>query len=182
MIRLIVLYFIFAKLLFAYNYDDLLLKAQSSIFPKIMLLDKKVKNKLVENKLIYTIVYGNNDYETALHVKKYIETTFKGHFEMYPYEINVVDFEHLDTATKSSAFYVLKSSKENIEKVARIAREKGVGSFSYDIDNLKHGLLFSLIIEKSTVIYLNKENLDTQNIDFVDFLFQMVKFIDKNSI
>lgn len=182
MIRLIFLYFIFTKLLFAYNYDDLLLQAQSSIFPKIMLLDKKVKNKLVENKLIYTIVYDNNDYDTALHVKRYTDVILKKHSDTYPYEIHIVDFEHLDTATKASAFYVLKSSKKNIEKVARIAREKGVISFSYDIDNLKYGLLLSLIIEKSTVIYLNKENLDTQSIDFVDFLFQMVKFIDKNSI
>jgi hypothetical protein len=181
MIRLFFIYFSFVQLLFAYNYDDLLLKAQSSIFPKIMLLDKKVKNKLIENKVVYTIVYDNNDYETALHVKNYIDTVFKGHFNGYLYEINIVDFEHMSMNTKASAFYVLKSFKKNIEKVANIARQKGVITFSYDIENLKYGLLLSLIIQKSTVIYLNKENL-TKDIDFVDFLFQMVKFIDNNNI
>ena len=180
--RILLFYLLFSQLLFAYNYDDLLLKAQASIFPKIMLLDKKIKNKLVQNKIIYTIVYDEEDYQTALYVKQYIDNRFKGYFDKYVYEVHVVDFSHLDVTTKASAFYVLKSSKKNIEKVASIAREKGVVSFSYDIDNLKHGLLFSLVIEKSTIIYLNKENLDTQSIDFVDFLFQMVKFIDKNSI
>ena len=181
MIRLLFLYFSFAQLLLAYNYDDLLLKAQSSIFPKIMLLDKKVKNKLVENKLVYTIVYDNNDYETALHVKDYIDTSFQWHFDKYPYTINIVDFENITSNTKASAFYVLKSSKTNIQKVGDIAKKKGVIAFSYDISNLKYGLLLSLIIEKSTVIYLNKDNL-TSDIDFVDFLFQMVKIIDNNSI
>jgi len=181
MIRVFLFFILFVQSLFGYNYDDLLLKAQSSIFPKIMLLDKKIQQKLVENKIIYTIVYDGNDYQTALHVKNYIDNIFRGHFDKYPYVVNAVDFSQLDATTKASAFYVLKSSKQNIEKVADIARQKGIITFSYDINNLKYGLLFSLIIEKSTVIYLNKENLNANDIDFVDFLFQMVKFIDKDN-
>ena len=175
--RLLFLYFLLTQVLLAYNYDDLLFKAQASIFPKIMLLDKKVNNKLINNKLVYTIVYDNNDYVTALDVKKYIQTAFQGHFDKYPYEINIVDFNHLNMKTEASAVYVLESFKENIEKVAKIAQKKGVISFSYDVNNLKYGLLLSLVIEKSTVIYLQKENL-TDNIDFVSFLFQMVKILD----
>jgi len=37
------------------------------------------------------------------------------------------------------------------------------------------------MIEKSTVLYLNKENLSTKKINFVDELFQIVKFIDYNN-
>jgi len=81
MIRVFLFFILFSQSLFGYNYDDLLLKAQSSIFPKIMLLDKKIKNKLVKSKVIYTIVYDENDYQTALHVKEYINTTFKGYFD-----------------------------------------------------------------------------------------------------
>ena len=182
MIRILLFCFLLAQLLFGYNYDDLLLKAQASIFPKIMLLDKKVKNKLIDNKIIYTIVYSPCDYETALHVKKYIETIFKDHIDKYPYEVDLVEFSHLCLNTKATVFYVLKSSIEDITKAAIIARQKGIISFSYDINNLKYGLLFSLIIENSTILYLNKDYLHTKNIDFVDFLLQMVRFIDKNSI
>lgn len=179
--RALLFYLLFSQLLFAYNYDDLLFKAQASIFPKIMLLDKKIKNKLVQNKIIFTVVYDKEDYQTALHVKKYIDNKYKGHFDKYPYEVNLVDFAHLDIKTPASAFYVLKSSEANIKKVAKIAREKGAITFSYDIENLKEGLLFSLLIEKSTIIYMNKENL-RNNVDFVSFLYQMVKFIDKDSL
>ncbi|WP_457748912.1 hypothetical protein [Sulfurimonas sp.] len=182
MIRAFLFYFLLAQALFGYTYNDLVLKAQSSIFPKIMLLDKKIEDKLVNNKIIYTIVYDESDYQTALHVKQYINATFKGHFDKYPYEVNLVDFADLSIKTKASALYVLKSSADNIRKAANIAEEKGIISFSYDINNLKYGLLFSLIIEKSTMLYLNKEYLHIKSIDFVDFLLQMVKFIDKNNI
>ena len=40
--------------------------------------------------------------------------------------------------------------------------------------------MFSLVIEKSTVLYLEKENLYTKKIDFVDALLQMVRFVEKD--
>ena len=182
MIRIFLFFILFVQSLFGYNYDSLLLKADSSIFPKIMLMDKKIKNKLIDNKIIYTIVYDERDYETALDVKEYIENTFKKYMNGYPYAVDLVKFSQLSINTKASALYVLKSSTENIKKAANIARQKGIISFSYDINNLKYDLLFSLIIENSTILYLNKEYLHTNNIDFVDSLLSMVRFIGKNSI
>ena len=97
----------------------------------------------------------------------------------YQYKINLVEFSDLSKETDASAIYALKSDTD-IKKVAKIATEKGIVAFSYDLDHLKDGLLFSLLLEKSTVLYLNKENLDTQKIDFVDSLLQMVRFVDKD--
>jgi len=182
MIRIFLFFILFVQALFGYNYNSLLLKADATIFPKIMLMDKKIKDKLINNKIIYTIVYNQGDYETALHVKEDIKNTFKKHIDRYSYEIDLVEFSHLSLNTRASAFYVLKSSTENIKKAVNIARQKGIISFSYDVNNLKYGLLFSLIIENSTVLYLNKEYLHTKNIDFVDYLLSMVRFIDKNSV
>ena len=68
-----------------------------------------------------------------------------------------------------------------VKKIADIAKEKGIISFSYDIMDLREGVMFSLLIEKSTILYLNKDTLVTQKIDFVDSLLQIVKFIDSNS-
>jgi len=182
MLRVFLFSILFIQLLFGYNYDNLVLKAQSSIFPKIMLLDKKVQNKLIDNKIIYTIAYDTSDYQTALHVEEYINSIFKGHFDRYPYKINLVDFSHLSPNTEASALYVLQSSTDNIKKAADIAFQKGIVSFSYDVNNLKDGLVLSLIIEKSTILYFNIKYLHVKNIDFIDSLFPMVKFIDKNSL
>ncbi|EHP31292.1 hypothetical protein SMGD1_2770 [Sulfurimonas gotlandica GD1] len=179
--KLIFLSLIFVNMLYGYSYNDILLKAQASIFPKIMLLDKNIENKLVDGKIVYTIAYDKSDISIAQEISKFINKNFDGYFDKYLYQINLVEFSDLSSDTKASAIYTLNSD-EHIDKVANIAREKGVIAFSYDIENLKKGLLFSMMLEKSTVLYLNKEDLNKTKIDFVDSLLQMVRFIDKNDL
>ncbi|MBU1658283.1 hypothetical protein KKG72_04425 [bacterium] len=176
--KIIILFFIFANIAYGYTYNEVLLKAQASIFPKIMLLDKKLNDKLIEGKIIYTVVYEKDDYNAASEVRKFIKDSHQARLDKYQYTVNLVEFSDFSHATKSSAIYVLNSN-ENIQKVAEIAKEKGIIAFAYDIENLKNGLLFSLMIEKSTILYVNKENLYSKKIDFVDSLLQMVRFIDK---
>lgn len=178
--KTLLLLFMFINLAYGYTYDNLLLKAQASIFPKIIMLDKKLESKLVDGKIIYTIVYEKDDYETALEVEKFIDEKYNGHFNDYLYKINLVEFSNLSKETKTSAIYSLNSEKQ-IKKVAEVAQQKGVVTFSYDIDNLKNGLLFSLVLEKSTVLYCNKNNLHSQDISFVDSLYRIVKFIESRS-
>jgi len=177
--KILFLYFTLLSFVFGYNYDEVLLKAQASIFPKIILLDKKIENKLIDGKIVYTIVYDKTDYYTALSIEKYINKNFNGKLDKYNYKINLVDFKDFSEQTEASAIYVLNLN-EHIEKIATVASNKGVISFSYDINNLKRGLMFSLVIEKSTVLYLEKENLHTTKVEFVDALLQMVRFIDKD--
>ncbi|MBW6488870.1 hypothetical protein [Sulfurimonas sp.] len=178
--KTVLLFLVFVNFAYGYSYDDLLLRAQASIFPKILLLDKKIGDKLIDGRVIYTIVYEKNDYDTALEINKFIDANYNGHFNGYTYKINLVEFSDLSSATRASVIYSLNSDRY-IEKVADFAKDKGIVAFSYDIKNLKAGLLFSLVLEKSTVLYMNKENLYIQKIDFVDSLLRMVKFIDKEN-
>jgi len=141
------------------------------------LLDKKLDEKLIDGKIIYTIAYEEEDYPTAVDITKYIETNYKEHFDEYSYVVNLVAFSDLSCDINTTVIYALNSDG-GINKVANIAKRNGIISFAYDINNLKNGLLFSLALEKTTVLYLNKENLYTENIDFVDSLLQMVNFID----
>jgi len=179
--KIIFLCLILLNTAYGYSYSYVLLKAQASIFPKIMLLDKKIVNKLIDGKVIYTIAYDKNDLHIAEQISEFINNNFEGYFDKYIYKINLVEFSDLSNDTKASAIYILNSN-EHIAKVAKIAKEKGVISFSYDIQNLKEGLLFSLMLEKSTVLYLNKESLNKTKIDFVDSLLQMVRFVDKSNL
>lgn len=175
--KIILFCLVFVNIAYGYNYNNLLLKAQASIFPKIILLDKKLDNKLIDGKIIYTIVYDESDYDTAVEVSAFIDKKHKGYFDNYIYKINLVKISDLSKETEATVIYALNSIS-SIIRIADIAKEKGIITFSYSIENLRRGLLFSLIIEKSTVLYLNKENLYAKEIDFVDSLLQMVKFID----
>ncbi|MDD5372284.1 MAG: hypothetical protein PHO62_02535 [Sulfurimonas sp.] len=178
--KIILLFFIFINFVYAFSYNDILLKSQASIFPKIILLDKKLNNKLIDGKIVYTIVYEKDDYDTALEISKFMDAYYKGYFNEYIYKINLVEFSNLSNETEASAIYVLNSDKY-IKKTAEVAKRKGIVTFAYDINNLKNGLLFSLMLEKSSVLYLNKESLNNQAINFVDSLYLIVKFIDERS-
>ena len=178
--RTLILILMLSSLAFGFNYNDVLLKAQISIFPRILLLDKEMESKLVDGKIVFTVVYEDRDHDTALDIAKKIEESYKGKFEEYEYIINTVKFSDLNNETQATAFYTLNSSN-NIAKVANIAKEKGIVAFAYDTNNLQEGLLFSLVFEKSTVLYLNKESLVANKIDFVNTLYQIVRFIDKDN-
>ena len=179
--KILFLYLTLVNIVFGFNYDDVVLKAQASIFPKIILLDKKIEDKLIDGKIVYTIIYDKTDYLTALSIEEFINKNFDGHLDIYDYKINLVDFDSFSEKTEASAIYVL-NLKEHVERIALMAKIKGIISFSYDINNLRKGLMFSLVIEKSTVLYLEKENLYTKKIDFVDALLQMVRFIDQDYV
>ncbi len=173
------LLFVLVNFAYGYTYNKLLLKAQASIFPKIVMLDKKVDNKLVDGKIVYTIIYEKEDYYTALEIGEFIESNYKQGKSKYDYKVDLVEFSDFSDETKATAVYALNSDKY-IQKVAQSAIKKGTISFTYDISNLKQGILFSLMLEKSTVLYLNKEDLNTKKIDFVDSLYQIVNFVEKS--
>ncbi len=179
--KIIFLYITLFTLAYGYNYDDLVLKAQASIFPKIILLDKNLKDKLIDGKIVYAIVYDASDYATAVEIRDFIDIEYQGHWGNYAYEIKLIEFSALSNEVQASAIYVL-NSYENIAKAAQISKNKGIVAFSYDVNNLKQGLSFSLMLEKSTVLYLNKNDLYTNRADFVDDLLRIVKFIDEDRV
>ena len=178
--RTLIISLMLTSCVFGYNYKNVLINAQISIFPRILLLDKGVEKKLIDSKIVFTIVYEERDYDTALEISKKIDKNYQGKFDKYEYVVNLVEFKNLTKDTKATAFYTLNSSK-HISKVANIAKEKGIAAFAYDTNNLKQGLLFSLVLEKSTVLYLNKDSLQSNKINFVDSLYMIVKFIEKEN-
>ncbi len=172
--------FIFITLLltniaYGYSYNELLLKAQSAIFPKILLLDKKLGEKLVDGKIVYLIVYEQSDHDTALNVRRQIQQQFDHKLEQYTFEVKLVKYKDISDDLQATAIYAL-NSQEHLKSLANIAISKGIVTFSYDIANLENGLLLSLMVEKFTILYLNKNMLQNYQVDFVDSLYQIVRF------
>ena len=58
--KVLLLLVIVQSMLFGYNYDDLLIRAQTALFPKILLLDKNLEKKLVDGKIVYLVAYEKN--------------------------------------------------------------------------------------------------------------------------
>lgn len=160
---------------FGYIYNDLLIKAQSDIFPKLLLLDKKLNEKLVDGKIIYAVIYEEDDRKTAQKVRDEVIAQHSDRLGEYPFEIQLIRFDEIGKDFYATAVYTLNIG-DNIHALVNKALSGGMITFSYDINNLKSGVLLSMMIEKSTVLYLNKNYLKNYPVDFIDPLYQIAVF------
>ena len=165
--------------LYASSYSPLLLRAQASIFPKLLLLVKEPERLLVQGGIVFAIVYEDEERETAFGLKSLMEQQYKGSIEGYPFKVILVQFTELDESLECSALMALHSDK-HLDKPVKLAVKKKIVSFVADAVCLKEGYLFSLNLERSTVIYMNKTMLPYYGIEFSDTLYHVVRFFDEN--
>ena len=113
--------------------------------------------------------------KTAETVREEIKGQHSDYLGEYPLEVRLVRFDEIGKDFDATAVYALNVGK-NIHKVVDMAISRGMMTFSYDINNLESGILLSMMIEKFTVLYLNKERLNSYPVDFVDALYQIAVF------
>lgn len=177
--KFILFFLILSATLYAHTYNKMLIKAQALIFPKILLLDKKLNQKMIDNKIVFIIAYEKGDHATATSIQNIVSEHYKDFLSLHILETKIMEFTEISKETKATAIYALNSDTK-VNNLSKICSSKGIVSFSYDINNLKNGLMFSLALEKDTVLYLNKENLNKHTTDFVDSLYEIVKFSNLN--
>ena len=160
--------------LWSYNYDTLLLKAQASLFPKLLQLDREIGKKLVDGKMRCLIAYEPSDEAVALRLVELMHRAGGG----IPLEVIAMPYDAIDGETRATAIYTLRSESQ-IARIGEIAMRHAMITFTYDLTDLKKQMLFSLMLEKNAVLYLNKSELEHYKVDFVDELYQIVRFIDE---
>jgi hypothetical protein len=175
--KILLLSFLVAGTLLGYSYNNVVIKAQSSIFPKILLLDKKLKDKLVDGKIVYTIICEPNDYHAAEILRDAMNAQYQNRLNGYVFEVNILLFSQFNKATRATAIYLLNSDT-GVDKVTELAKASDCITFAYDTVNLQHGVLLSLMVEKSTVLYLSKKSLHTHNVEFTESLYQIVRIFN----
>lgn len=176
--RILILFIILNSYLFAYKYNEFLLKTQCILFPKILLLDKKIDEKTVNGKIKIAIIFEKEDLNTALFIKSLISSYYDSRLENYKLEIDVVPVDEFIRKNGSySSLYFLKISKEKIENIKKTLKKGKIVTFVYDKNDLKYGFLFSIDLEKNPIIYINKKAIN-QNFDFIPQLYQLVRLVD----
>ena len=173
--RALLLLFLLTSALFANSYSELLIKAQSEIFPKLLLLDTKLGTKLVGGEVVYTIVYESEDKKTAEAVQQEILRRYGSGLGDYRLKVELLDVADLGNEIDASAVYVLNVG-QHIRDVVDAAIAGGAMTFSYDFNNLNNGVLLSMMIEKFTVLYLNVDSLKSYPVDFVDSIYQIAAY------
>ncbi len=171
----ILLTFLFA--LAAFAYDELLIDAQSSVAPKIALLDKGIQKKLVGGKLQVVVVCEPEDGIEAKDVAAKIHANNQGKTGPYVLTAVVAEFSQL-AKSEASMFYILRSSDANIKKAVNIAKYKGIISFVYDKADLANGAMLSMNIERSAVITLKRSAMRDSGVQFTESFYKIVRIIE----
>ena len=166
--------------LHAMYYNPLQLNAETIIFPKLLLLKKDPKHLLIDGHIRFCILYEPEDLTVARHIKARLQRLYPDTIEGYPFEATMLQYSEITEDTHASALLMLYS-ENGIAHAVAFAQKHGIVTFAYDTTYLQKGLLFALGIERSTVIYLNRNALSKYKIQFSDALYQIVRFVDENA-
>jgi len=162
----------------AYDYDPLLMRAQATIFPKIILLDKDLQGKIDDGKIIIYVLHSKEDKEVALTVKELILKQYKNGLGKNELSIKVVDFVSFDGNSKATAYFLLKGNKEIHGKITEKAATQNRLVFSYDYKDFTNNALVSILMKEKTYIYLNKQAIHAYDINFLPLFYKIVKVIE----
>ncbi len=161
----------------SFGYDELLLEAQSSVLPKIALLDKDIQKKLIGGKLQIVIACNAADIELAKETAQKIMTATGAKVGAFALNILAVEFSQLSKAD-ASMIYILNSNDVTIKKATQIASQKKIVSFVFDKANLKNGAMLSMSIERSAVITLSRSVMKESGVQFVDSFYKITRIVE----
>lgn len=161
----------------AYKYNEFLLKTQVDLVPKILLLDKDLRKKIINNTITLAIVYETNDEERAKLLQKFLQRKY--HKKLFDLNfhiklINVDDF--IKNPQNVTALYLLKLTPQHLKQLRAIIQKRGLYTFVYDKDDLRYGFLFSIDLQKRPIIFANKEVLK-KGFHFLPQLYTLVRFM-----
>lgn len=175
--RLLFLLFLGIELM-ALSVDPLLLKAQASIFPKIMLLDTDISNKTKDKKLILSIVYTDKEYVSAKTFKEMIETEYQDKLGELVLEVHLDNIKMFASTNDAAAYYIFDASSIKMMDVISHAKKKHRICFGYNYKDFDQNTLISLFVKEKTYIYLNKSALHEYGIKFTPIFYRIAKVIE----
>ncbi len=164
----------FLSNLYGAAYDEKILNLHSKVFPKIILTDKKLNEKLLDEHIIISILYEKVDKDKALELKKAIKKnypTLNGKNML----VELRTYSNLDKNLSATAYYMLRSDKEEILKASSLINKVNRISFSYDNKYLDYGVVMSLHIGKKVSPFINIKALKKSKIELNNNIFKVAK-------
>lgn len=159
----------------AFEYDQLLVDAQTSIIGKIAVLDRDIQNKLIGGKLVIAVVHEPKDADEAKEIASKINNS--PNQAAITLKALTVEFSQFPKSDASFA-YILRSNDANIKKAAIVAKQKGIASFAYEKSDIANGVMLSMHFERSAVITLKRSALKESGVQFLDSFYKIVRIVE----
>jgi hypothetical protein len=167
-----------ARQVLAERYDPLLLKAQATIFPKIILLDQGLDKKTPGNEVIITIVSTSHDLHAANKLKQFVEDKYSSSLGNKKLTVNVSTFDEFEQESLAAAYIVLNGPELSVGKIVSYASSHERIVFSYSYSDFIYDALISLHVKEKTYVYLNKSALQLYGIRFMPVFYKITKIIE----
>jgi hypothetical protein len=160
----------------AVEYNPFLLRVQASIFPKIILLDKQLGDKMINSEIVINIVAIKEDMEIAEVLRKAINEKHKNTLGDKKFRVVITEFNDFDR--KATAFILLQGSKDLYEPVVEHAANRGLIVFSHNYLELSNNALISLFVKEKTYVYLNKSVTQLYDVKFSPIFYKIVTILE----
>jgi len=169
---------VFSCRAWADTYDPLLLRAQASIFPKIILLDKDLSNKITGNEIVLTVVSTDKEKHIAQHLQGLLEDKYRDGLGNKNLVVNTAIFEEFEKNSQATAYIVLRGGEPLFKEVVSHASSNNRIVFSYSYTDFEYNALISLHVKEKTYIYLNKSSVKLYGIKFLPIFYKITKIIE----
>ena len=160
------------------TYDPLLLRAQASIFPKIILLDQGLSRKSPGDEVILNIVSISRDLHVAKQLKELISEKYGGRLGNRKLTVNITLFDDLDEQSLATAYIILHGPESSIKKVVNYASGHERIVFGYSLSSFIYDSLVSVYVKEKTYVYLNKLAVQRYGIRFMPVFYKITKIIE----
>lgn len=174
----IILFLFISLVLYGAGYDPLLIRAQASMFPKIILLDKEIANKTVDGTIAFHIVYSPEEYSQAKEFKKMVETQYKGRLGEFRLNAELISADDISLSHHATAYMLFDISGNKTRALVHSAAKNHRICFAYHYKDFDNNVLISLLVKEKTYIYLNKAALKDYEINFIPVFYKIVKVIE----
>lgn len=173
-----ILFFLLLAFLTLKAEDALLLNAHIKMIPKIMALDTRLSSRANSIKPVLAIVYEGNRKRIAENIAEEITQMHNGKIANLSFSTIVLSVDELLFRRDISFVYLTKMGDASARRIGIWGVSNSIPTFSYDVSNIDDGILGSIAIERSTVIYINKTILKEGKFRFNDTLFQIARLVE----
>jgi hypothetical protein len=163
------------SLSFAYNED--ILQFEAKIFPKLILADKDLSSKIINNQIKITILCVEFDRSAAFNLKSMIERNYSA-LQGKKIVVEVLEYKNFSPEKEMSSAYLFLPSDDRarVSFIASVLAKQKRLTFAYSNDYLEMGVLFSLEIRNKIYITCNFNLLKQSHIELDNSILRLVKF------
>lgn len=159
---------------FAEPYNNGMIDMHAKVFPKMLLSDTQIDDKLVNGAIKVIILYSDDDLIIANKLKSQMIRLYPL-LKKYPFHITLKEYQQFDPTENATAYYELVGDKKSLQIVNKSAQKNSRITFAYKSDYLDYGTLMSLYVSDKVSPYISSEALKESNIILDNIIYKIAK-------